>query len=162
MNLDEIKFESALLDDAFRLMEIHQLCFREDYNKYGECPSYIEKVDDMIYKIQNTICYKVLYNDLIIGSMEIYKRDTSHYHIYTICIHPEFQNTGIGQKAIKFLFAKHPDITIWSLVTPMNSFRNRYFYEKLGFQQIEKKVHSDKLTLIRYEKKIDNQMAIPF
>ena len=33
MQLNEIKFEHALLDDAFRLMEVQQLCFREDYDK---------------------------------------------------------------------------------------------------------------------------------
>ncbi len=162
MQLKDIKFERSVVEDAFRLMEIHQLCFRNDFDKYGECPSYIEKVDDMISKIVNSICYKITYNDLIIGSMEVYKRDHSHYHLYTICVHPEFQNMGIGQMAIKFLFTNHPDITFWTLVTPIDSYRNRYFYEKLGFRQTEKKVHSEKLTLIKYEIKIDNQMRINF
>lgn len=162
MQLNEIKFERAIVDDAFRLMEVQQLCFREDYDKYGECPSYIEKVDDMINKIENSIYYKVVYKGIIIGSMEIYKRDTAHYHLYTICIHPEFQNMGIGKKALKFLFTNHPDISVWTLVTPINSYRNRYFYEKIGFKQIDKKVHSDKLTLIKYEMKINNQMDFAF
>jgi ribosomal protein S18 acetylase RimI-like enzyme len=162
MQLNEIKFETAQLDDAFRLMEVQQLCFREDYDKYGECPSYIEKVEDIINKIQNSIFYKIVYRDLIIGTIEVYKINSSHYHLYTICIHPEFQNMGIGKKAIKFLFQNHPDITIWTLVTPLDSFRNRYFYEKIGFKQIEKKIHSEKLTLIKYEIKIDNQIDFPF
>jgi ribosomal protein S18 acetylase RimI-like enzyme len=162
MKLDEIKFEKALLDDAFRLMEVQQLCFREDFDKYGECPAYIEKEEDMTNKIQNSIFYKIVYHDLIIGSIEVYKKDCSHYHLNIICVHPEFQNMGIGKKAIKFLFHSHPDITIWTLVTPLKSFRNRYFYEKLGFRKIEKKIHSEKLTLIKYEIKIDNQIDFQF
>lgn len=44
----DIIFERAKPDDALKLIEVQNLGFFEDYQKYGECPFYQEKEENML------------------------------------------------------------------------------------------------------------------
>ncbi len=150
----EIIIERALHEDALKLIEVQNLGFQEDYEKYGKCPSYQESIENMIDMIKNAIVYKIIVDDKIIGDIIVRKREANHYYLRTISVIPEYQNLGIGKKAIEFIEKDNGDGTKWSLITPEGSLRNRHFYETLGYKKIGEKVHSEKLTLIEYQKNI--------
>lgn len=50
----------------------------------------------------------------------------------------EYQNQGIGAKAISFLENEFPDAKCWRLYTPYKNYRNHHFYEKMGYKKLEK------------------------
>jgi ribosomal protein S18 acetylase RimI-like enzyme len=148
----EAIIEKAIPEDALELIEVQNLSFLEDFEKYGECPSYQEKLEDMINMIKTAIVYKIIVDDKMIGDIIVRKRDDGSYYLRTISIIPSYQSFGIGTKAIKFIEKDNSDGEVWSLITPEGSYRNRHFYEKLGYKKIGERRQSDRLTLIQYQK----------
>lgn len=148
----EVIITRASVKDADELMEAQNAAFESDFIKYGECPAYISERETMIEKISKAIFYKITMNDSkIIGGIEIYPRNDFHYHLCTICVHPEYQNRGIGKNAIEFMLSKHPEPCIWSLVTPKDNPRTRYLYEKRGFVKSGEIVSPGGISLVVYE-----------
>lgn len=162
MLIDRIKIEKANIEDSLKILDLFKVCFKDDFDKYGDIPYYVDKIEIINDRIKKSIFYKILIDNIIIGVVEIFKKDVNHYYINSICIHPEYQNMGIGQKIVNQIINKHNDVQTWSLYIPIDSFRTRYFFEKIGFKQVDKKLHTDKLTLIKYELTINIQMSIPF
>ena len=148
-------FDRAKPEDALKLIEVQDLSFLEDYKMYGECPSYQEKEENMIDMIHNAIVYKISVNGDIVGDVIVRNRGNGTYYLRTISVIPQFQNLGIGTKAIEFIEKNHPDGTVWLLITPEKSYRNRHFYEKLGYINKGEEHHSENLTLIKYKKVIE-------
>jgi ribosomal protein S18 acetylase RimI-like enzyme len=148
----EITIERAKLEDALKLIDVQSLSFLEDFEKYGECPSYQEKPADMINMIKTAIIYKMIIDDKIIGDIIVRKRDDGSYYLRTIAVIPACQSLGIGTKAIDFIEKDNPDGKVWRLITPEGSYRNRHFYEKIGYKKMGEKHQSERLTLIQYQK----------
>lgn len=150
----DIKFEKAKKEDARSLIEVQNICFKEDFDKYGECPAYEEKLEVMINAIESIQVYKIVSNNAIIGDIIVRKIEERKYYLRVLCVHKDYQNLGIGRKAIEFIELENPDAIEWTLITPEKSIRNRYLYEKVGYRNIGEVVHSDCLTLIQYKKEI--------
>ena len=80
-----------------------------------------------------------------------------YYWLGGIYISKEYQNRGIGAKAILFLEKEFPDAKCWRLHTPYKNYRNHHFYEKMGYVKIgETEPREDKngFFLFEYEKRI--------
>ncbi len=153
----DIIFQRAKLEDAENLLEIQKKSFHEAlelYKDYDTNPMF-EKIEKISYKIQNHDYFKIIADGIIIGGINIYKKNDFHYYINRIFIHPDFENLGIGKKAMEFI-EKEPDFQdahIWTLETPHKSFKNHYFYEKLGYirtGQVEE--INENLKLIHFKK----------
>ena len=155
----EIIFEKAKLEDAEKLLEIQKKSFQEAlelYKDYDTNPMF-EKIEKISYKIQNHYYYKIIFDGIIIGGLHAYKKAEFHYYINRIFIHPDFENLGIGKKAIEFIEndKEFSDAERWILETPHKSFKNHSFYEKLGYVrtgQVEE--ITENLKLIYFEKVI--------
>jgi ribosomal protein S18 acetylase RimI-like enzyme len=150
----KIKIEKANIEDADELIEVQNKSFREDFTKYGECPSYNEDYDNFVSIIKTTIFYKIIHDEKIIGDIIIRKKGEGKYYLRTISIIPEFQNKGIGKKAIEFIEKNNSDGEIWTLITPKDNSRNCHFYEKMGYIKTGEYRQSDVLTLVEYRKDI--------
>jgi GNAT superfamily N-acetyltransferase len=154
----EINFEKAKLEDADQLLEIQRMSFKEAlelYKDYDTNPMF-ESKEKISFKIQNHFYYKITADGEIIGGINIYKKAEHHYYINRIYIHPDFENLGIGRKAIEFVEKEQPDAYTWTLETPHKSFKNHYFYEKLGYYRTgEVEEISENLKLIYYKKTIE-------
>lgn len=147
-----VTMERAQIEDVPKLIRVQDLSFREDYEKFGECPSYQETPENMADMITHAIVYKILTKDEIIGDIIIRKREEGHYYLRTLSVVPACQNHGVGKQAIAFIEQDLDDGEIWSLITPAGSLKNRHFYESLGYRKAGEKVYSDKLILIEYQK----------
>ncbi|MEN6521437.1 MAG: GNAT family N-acetyltransferase [Armatimonadota bacterium] len=148
----EIIIERASVKDTDELMEAQNAAFKRDFLNYGECPSYITERGTMVEKINKAIFYKIsLANCKIIGGIEIYPRNDFHYHLYMICVHPEYQNKGIGREAIEFMLSQHPEAVIWSLATPKDNPQTRHLYEKVGFVKSAEIASPGGVALVIYE-----------
>lgn len=153
MNIQLIR---ANLADAERLLEIQKICFAphlERYQDFDTSPAMVD-IERIKWLIQNENFYKILVDDLWVGSINIRKLDeTGSYKLHIINILPEHQNRGIGQLAIKSAEHLFPDAKIWVLETLEDMPVNRHVYEKLGyiFTGNTEKIN-DKLILVVYEK----------
>jgi GNAT superfamily N-acetyltransferase len=155
----EIIFERAKLEDGEKLLAIQRKSFQEAlelYKDYDTNPMF-EKIEKILYKIENHNYYKIIADGIIIGGLNAYKRADFHYYINRIFIHPDFENLGIGKKAIEFIEKEKEfvDARIWTLETPHKSLKNHYFYEKLGYvRNGEVEEINENLKLIYFEKVI--------
>ena len=82
--------------------------------------------------------------------MTIADNGSFHYELSTIFVIPEFQNKGIGQKAILFIEQEFPDAKKWTLDTPSAATRNHYLYEKMGYTKVNEMLIDKKTNLFLY------------
>ncbi len=150
-----VKFEHACQNDAEKLVDIQNRCFYEDYIEYGECPGYNIEVGKMKENILNSLVYKILFNDQIIGDIIVRELGNGKYYLGGICVLPEFHNLGIGKKAIQYIEKENNDAKMWELETPSNRYKNHYFYSKMGYKKFNEYLHSERLTLYKFRKEIE-------
>ena len=153
----DIVFKKASLEDAKELLMIQRKSFKEAlelYQDFDTNPKF-EKMEKISYKIKNHYYYKIILDRVIIGGAHVYKKGDCHYYINRVFIDPDFENLGIGKKIMEFIENEFSDAKIFSLETPHKSFKNHYFYEKLGYARTGKiEEISENLSLIYYEKSI--------
>jgi hypothetical protein len=82
----QITFERAKLEDALKLIDVQNLGFLEDYKKYGECPSFQEKEENMLDMIKNAIVYKIIVDEKIIGDIIVRNRGNGKYYLRLCCL----------------------------------------------------------------------------
>ncbi len=153
----KVMFRKAVIEDADILLEIQKKSFQESlelYKDYETNPAN-ESAEKIAYKIRNHFYYVITADDIMIGGIHAYKKDNNHCYLNRIYIHPDYENKGIGSKAMEFLLYHEDfrDVELWTLDTPHKSYKNHSFYEKLGFVRTgEVKEVSAELKLIHYEK----------
>lgn len=148
-----IKFQKAAKEDASKLIEIASKCFYSDYMKYGYCPGYNMPKEVMEKSIDERTVFKVMDDEKVIGYTSARKIDKGSYFIHCVCIIPEYENNGIGQKAVKFLESQFPNAKHFSLETPADKLRNHHFYKKLAYT-ITKEYMDGPVKLVLFEKDI--------
>lgn len=159
MNNKKIEFELATEEDIEKLIEIAVRAFEKDLINYGAIPPGIDTAEWHSVKIMGGMYYKILCDSVVVGAMNLYIREESHYRLGSIFIDPEYQNLGIGSKAIAFIEDKYKHVKKWSLDTPFKNSENQKFYEGKGYKKIgESKIDipGGKLfILFDYEKSIE-------
>ena len=100
--------------------------------------------------------FKILDGDAIIGGIIVVPLPGQHHELGRIYLLPEYQNRGIGTRAMQFIEHTFPAATRWTLDTPCWAIRNHHFYEKLGYVQIGETSHyaNDSPPVFHYEKRI--------
>lgn len=146
------KLEGASINDVPEINRIQKLAFKISYDKYEFCPAFETTNEQLATYLEKAFVYKIIYDEKIIGSVFIYKISDHHYELDTMSIHPEYQNAGIGNGVISLIENIYFDALLWSLSTPETDYRNRHFYEKIGYIQFDTEVINEDLTLIRYRK----------
>lgn len=98
----------------------------------------------------------IVYNGEKVGQIWIgIKEDKAS--LARLFVLPQFQNKGIAQQAIKIAEALFPNHKHWQLDTIKQEKNNCHLYEKMGYKKTgEEKIINNKMTLIYYEKEIEN------
>lgn len=148
-----IKIEPASIEDAEDFIEVSNRAFHSDYIKYGYCPGYNMPLNKMQEIILTRFNFKIIADKKIIGRISAKKIDDKNYFLSCLCIIPEYENKGIGQKAVKFIENYFPNDVHWSLETPADKMRNHYFYKKLGFK-ITKEYMDGPVKIVLFEKQL--------
>ena len=151
-----IKFSKATASDAELLLQVKIRAFAWDVEKYGMGPPNYDSLEDLLLAISKAHYYKISYNDTIVGGFSLYEMGGLHFELGSIYIDPDYQGKGIGQQAISYIERIYSEIRKWTLDTPYLSYRNHYFYEKMGFLKIgERKLEVPQgFVLFQYEKNI--------
>ena len=152
----DIWFERAVPSDAQTLVAIQIAAFHHDSVVYpgvavGGPPGY-DSVENLVDKIQHSICYKIMQSERCIGGIVVFDEGEGHLHLDLLYIEPDYHNQGIGTNAIQFLEAQHP-AQKWTLDTPQYAIRNQHFYEKFGYSKVGE-FFDGEVMLFSYEKQI--------
>ena len=153
----DIRIERATIEDAKDLILVQNDAFLEDFEAYGECPSFKESIDVMENHIINDFIFMIIDGKYIIGDIQIKENPENKYYLRVISILKTYQGFGIGQKAIKFIENEFINAEEWSLITPYKSLRNHHFYEKMGYIKVGEYRHSPVLIMFKYQKNIRKQ-----
>ncbi|MDP4143064.1 MAG: GNAT family N-acetyltransferase [Bacillota bacterium] len=148
-----IKIERATLDDIDPLINVQNQSFYGDYIRYGECPGFNHSSETMASIILNRIVYKIMLDDQIVGDFIVRDNYDNTYYLGGLCIIPECENRGIGQKAIKFVESEFPNATLFTLETPLDKTRNHYIYKKLGYS-IAHEYRAGSIKLVLFQKRL--------
>jgi GNAT superfamily N-acetyltransferase len=140
--MGKIRFEKANEADIPELTEVMKRSFDDDSNRFlrrpGGPPGYNDGtfLERWGFSDEGGDCYKiVLDNEKAIGAFIVFLPPNGKNVLGTIFIDPEYQDQGIGTKAVQFIFSTFPGKS-WRLDTPEWTTRNHHFYEKNGFSKI--------------------------
>jgi GNAT superfamily N-acetyltransferase len=158
----DITLEQAKLEDAELILAGQRMCFlplleRYQDHDFNPCNEKITSIQDSIL---NHYFYKILLNERFVGAIFVHENpDKLHFKLHTIYVLPEYQNKGVGSRAIDLVEKKHNDAIEWFLETPHDLRRNHHLYEKKGYMRTghEEKIN-DNLTLVHLKKIQDNHM----
>lgn len=152
-----ISFERAKESDAPGLLKAKVRAFEEDLKRYGFGPPGYDSIEDTKRAINKAAYYKILSDGNIIGGFSIYEQGGARFELGSIYIDPDYQNLGVGSKAIGFIENQFPQARKWILDTPYLNFRNHHFYEKAGYVKVGEKLVEDfpGFCLFIYEKNMD-------
>lgn len=131
----EITFVRAIPSDAEEFVLIQNRAFYLDYMKYGECPGYGRTVESMAESMLHNIQFKIMADGVAVGKVSAHETE-GRCHLDCLCVVPEYENRGIGQKALQFIEAQFENAIDWTLETPKRKYRNHSFYQKCGYEVI--------------------------
>ena len=127
-------FEKANENDAEDIVNVQNQSFYMDYIDYGSCPAYGRTKESVVESMKNNFTYKIVVDSRIVGKISAKKiNDEGEYHLECLCVIPEYENQGIGKKAIIFIESQFPDAKYWSLETPADKSKNHHFYKGCGY-----------------------------
>jgi len=150
----DINFVRANENDAQDIINERNLAFYSDYIRYGECPGYNIPMEIMKKIISKSSVFKIMSDDKIIGDFSARSLSDKAYFIGCLSIVPEYQNKGVGKKAIKYMSVLFPDAEKWTLITPADNKRNLYFYKKCGFAIVGRKMDGN-VKVVIFEKTVN-------
>ena len=87
---------------------------------------------------QESVGYKILMDDLVIGGIIVWILPEGHNILGTIFVDPAFQDRGVGQQTWTFIEESYPDTKSWRLGTPAWATKNHHYYQKCGFVAVDK------------------------
>lgn len=153
-----IKVEWAELNDLELIVEGQKSSFYECYQRYQdhEMSPYNVTYEMMKGIFESEYLYKILYEGKLVGAIYVQENpDKYNMKLHGIFIIPEYQDKGIGQKAIEYVEGLHDEATTWVLETPHDLKRNHHVYEKMGYVRTgEEDAVNENLTIIHYKKEI--------
>lgn len=137
--------------------EMQQIVFTEVDNKYHldsrqaiSKEPFVKTLERFNYK--KNIFYFIKDDDVRVGALQIaIDKDRPKRQLYFLWVLPEYENKGYGQKAIKALEDIYGSFD-WQLLCFAEEKKNNYFYQKLGFKEVDRIKVNDYLTKIVYEK----------
>lgn len=147
-----VTVEKAMPEDAEEFVQVQNKAFYDDYMEFGVCPAYGRTAEGIRQWILVKPNYKIMADQRIIGKISISKKPEGEGHVDCFCIIPEYQNLGIGKQALKLMEEMNPDITSWTLETPLARPRNLHFYERCGYRIVGKMQDEIWLAILKKER----------
>ena len=127
---------------------LQEAAIYEDYN----IPPLLQTVESIEVDFKQAVFLKAIENGKIIGSVRAHK-EAQICKIGRLIVHPDFQNKGLGKQLMKRIEKEFSEVDKYELFTGHRSHKNLKFYQKLGYQECQRKRIHDNLELVYLEKK---------
>lgn len=155
--MEKIELKPVREDEIELLHKMQVESFMPLYEKYHDAGNpAIETMDRVKKRAQrpNRQYYFIIHDGNMVGAINLGHNDPDEKHISFISpifILPQYQNQGIGYKAIQAAFEHYPEVNEWIFETILQEPRNCHLYEKCGFERWgEEQIVNDKMTLVTY------------
>ncbi len=132
----------AVPADADALTTTQVRAFDDDARRFGNMPDGggppgYDDVGGQIMMMQRATAYFCIVEDeQIIGGAILFRQGPEHMELGRIWIDPDFQGHGWGQQIMAALEVEFPQMTRWTLETPVWATRNHHFYVRCGYVQV--------------------------
>jgi GNAT superfamily N-acetyltransferase len=90
-----------------------------------------------LFGYQESVGYKVVDNDKVVGAVIVWILPEGHNVLGTIFVDPVYQDLGVGEQMWRFIEETYPETTSWRLATPTWATKNHHFYTKCGFSKVD-------------------------
>ena len=153
--METLRLLPATPADFDILRDIGHQAFEEDKLAYGQGPDIYENPDFLRPLLaEDGVVRKLMAGDTPIGLTVTFMRTPTSCWLGCLCLLPTWQGRGLGGQALRLLEAAYPDVCQWALDTPAANPRNRHFYEKAGYREIERNMTDEGLELVVFEKRL--------
>jgi GNAT superfamily N-acetyltransferase len=144
----------AKVEDAEEILNLQKLAYQSEaeiYNDYT-IPPLTQSIGDIEAEFESHIFLKALVVETqLIGSVRAYMRHGTCF-VGRLIVHPDFQNQGIGSSLMHEIERRFGQAKRFELFTGHLSKRNMYLYQKLGYQEFDRKFINKNLELVYLEK----------
>ena len=149
----DTSIEKATIDDAEEILELQKLAYvsEAEINDDFTIPPLHQTMDEIRAEFDRQVFLKVQLDGRIIGSVRCYL-DGGTCHIGKLIVHPDYQNRGIGTRLLRAAEEQFPSAERYVLFTGEKSRRNLHIYQKSGYRVFDRKVVSEKLTMVYLQK----------
>ena len=143
----------AQREDLVEILALQKECYLQEAAIYEDykIPPLLQTMESIEADFEKAIFLKAVKNEQIIGSVRAYK-EARVCQIGRLIVHPKFQNKGLGKQLMKAIGKEFSEASSYELFTGHRSIKNLKFYQKLGYQEFQRKRIHDNLELVYLKK----------
>ena len=151
--VNEYAISKARLEDLQEILQLQYLAYQSEATLLGneDIPPLKQTLDEIIGEYQKGIILKMADTDYqIIGSVRAWKMKGTVY-IGKLMIHPDYRHRGYGTRLLSEIEKYYPQKR-YELFTSTRSIDNIRLYQKMGYQEFDRRRVDDQLEFVYMEK----------
>ncbi|GAB3511592.1 GNAT family N-acetyltransferase [Spirosoma knui] len=145
--------EVAHLSDAAEILSLQKQVYLTEarlHNDYN-IPPLLQSMQSVEDEFRAGIVLKLVREGRIIGSVRAFQQDQTCF-ISKLIVDQAYQNQGLGRQLISQAEQHHPDVHRFELCAGHKSINSVYLYQRLGYEEFNRRTVNEKLTLIYFQK----------
>ena len=150
---DEISISKANMEDLQEILKLQYLAYQSEAALFGnnDIPPLRQTLDEVIEEYYKGIILKLMDTDnLIIGSIRAWEIKETVY-VGKLMVHPDYRHRGYGTKLLSEIEKYYPQKR-YELFTSTRSIDNIRLYQKMGYQEFDRRRVDDQLEFVYMEK----------
>ena len=143
----------ANMDDLQEILNLQYLAYQSEAALFGnkDIPPLKQTLDEVIEEYHKGIILKLVDTDnLIIGSIRAWEMKETVY-VGKLMVHPDYRHRGYGTKLLSEIEKYYPQKR-YELFTSTRSIDNIRLYQKMGYQEFDRRRVDDQLEFVYMEK----------
>jgi ribosomal protein S18 acetylase RimI-like enzyme len=143
----------ANMDDLQEILNLQYLAYQSEAALFGnnDIPPLRQTLDEVIEEYHKGIILKMVDTDnLIIGSIRAWEMKETVY-VGKLMVHPDYRHRGYGTKLLRRIEEYYPQKR-YELFTSTRSIDNIRLYQKMGYQEFDRRRVDDQLEFVYMEK----------
>ena len=143
----------ANIDDLQEILNLQYLAYQSEAALFGnnDIPPLKQTLDEVIEEYHKGIILKMVDTDnLIIGSIRAWEMKETVY-VGKLMVHPDYRHRGYGTKLLRRIEEYYPQKR-YELFTSTRSIDNIRLYQKMGYQEFDRRRVDDQLEFVYMEK----------
>lgn len=151
--MKQVDIYQANKSDLETILQLQKACYQteaEIYNDYT-IPPLLQDLGALEKEFDEQVFLKAVAEGEIVGSVRAFF-DGRTCFVGKLIVKPNFQNQGIGRLLLDSIELTFPMCKRFELFTGHKSLKNLHLYNKLGYNEFNRKVINDNMTMIYLEK----------
>ncbi len=145
----------ANMDDLQEILNLQYLAYQSEAALFGnkDIPPLKQTLDEVIEEYHKGIILKMVDTDnLIIGSIRAWEMKETVF-VGKLMVHPDYRHRGYGTKLLRRIEEYYPQKR-YELFTSTRSIDNIRLYQRMGYQEFDRRRVDDQLEFVYMEKNV--------